>query len=308
MLPCKREGCIYQINSNPDKGTDEYCCQCCSNFGAHEPNCKKLIAKCTNCNYVRNASPLNNDGLHCCQICNSSSGKTHDLNCEKNEYKTQFPKQIFICDKTTDFIGKYSFNWKRLNPEYDIILYDNERCRQFLLSEFSQKHVDIFNYLDSGPIKADFWRVCAIYRYGGLYVDADAEPIVPLDHYIDPTVEFVTCSSYGEGPTFNPNFIFAKAGDSFLKLCIDTYVQMYDDRVPFTYWGWSIMTLFRQLLKLENYNKEPGIYYDYSGKKYQILKEVPGTSFYDDHNVYNGLRLFNNRYSSYNCFTHSFNN
>lgn len=305
MLPCKKKGCIYLRNSNPDNGTTDLCCEKCSGNDSHGPKCKKLLSKCINCIYSKNSSILINNGLSCCQLCHRSSGSNHGIYCEGSEFKSQMPKQVFICDKTLKFITKYSINWRRLNPEYDIILYDNERCRQFLLSEFSQKHVDIFNYLDSGPIKADFWRVCAIYRYGGLYVDADAEPIVPLEHYIDPTVDFVTCSSYG--PNFNPNFIFAKAGDGLLKQCIDTYEKMYDDRIPFSYWDWSIMTLFNKLLILENYNKEPGIYYDTSGKKYQILKEVSGTSFYDDHNIYNGLRVFNNRYSSYNCFTHSFN-
>jgi len=306
MLPCKREGCIYENNSNPDIPVNEYCCLACKVSDKHGPKCKKIIAKCSNCNYQRNSCVTMNSALFCCRICNSSSGKEHGPHCERIDYKRSLPKQIFICDKTLNFITKYSLNWKRLNPEYDIILYDNERCMSFLLREFSQKHVDIFNYLTSGPIKADFWRVCSIYKYGGLYVDADTEPIVPLDHYIDPTTDFVTCSSYG--PNFNPNFIFAKAGDGLLKLCIEAYEQMYDDKIPFSYWDWSIMTLFNKLLKLENYNKEPGIYYDIRGKKYQIIHEVPGINFYDDHNVYNGLRVFNNRYSSYNCFTHSFNN
>jgi hypothetical protein len=304
MLLCKREGCNYLINSNPDNGTDDYCCRTCALTRDHSSNCKKLIAKCPTCTYLRTSYPDNNT-IQCCQICKVTSGCEHDASCEKIEFKANFPKQIFICDKTYDFITRYSSNWKRLNPEYDIILFDNDRCRHFLLTEFNQKHVDIFNYIESGPIKADFWRVCTIYRYGGLYVDADAEPIVPLDHYIDTSVDFVTCSSYG--PNFNPNFIFAKAGDGLLKLCIETYEKMYDDRVPFSYWDWSIMTLFNKVLKLENYNKEPGIYYDASGKKYQIIKEIPGTNFYDDHNMYNGLRVFNNRYSNYNCFTHSFN-
>jgi hypothetical protein len=305
MVSCKKKGCVYLGNSNPDNGSTDFCCEKCNGNDSHSPKCKKLLAKCINCNYSKNSSSFNNSGLSCCQLCLRTSGANHGLYCKASAFKPQIPKQIFICDKTLKFITKYTLNWKRLNPEYVIILYDNERCKQFLLSEFSQKYVDIFDYLDSGPIKADFWRVCAIYRYGGLYVDADAEPIVPLHHYIDPSADFVTCTSYG--PNFNPNFIFAHTGDNLLKLCIETYEKMYDDKIPFSYWEWSIMTLFNKLLKLVNYNKEPGIYYDTSGKKYQILKEVPGNHFYDDHNVYNGLRVFNNRYSSYNCFTHSFN-
>lgn len=216
---------------------------------------------------------------------------------------TTIPKQIFICDKVLTYIQKYSQDWKRLNPTYDIQLYDNVMCEDFLLKEFSKKHVNIFRFLKDGPIKADFWRVCILYRYGGVYADADAEPLVPIHLFLENNVDFLTCSSYGSN--FNPNFIMAHAGDDILKKCIDTYLKMHDEEVPYSYWGWSIMTVFHKVLHLENYSKEDGIYYA-DTKKYQILKEIKETEFKNDHNVYKGFRIFNNRYADYNCLTHSF--
>lgn len=213
------------------------------------------------------------------------------------------PKKIYICDKELKYIEIYSQNWKRLNPDYEIMLYDNNLCREFLLNEFSETHRDIFDYLQVGPIKADFWRVCVIYKYGGIYVDADAEPIETLGSFIENDVDFVTCSSYG--PKFNPNFIMANAGDELLKRCIDTYLQMYEDNIEYSYWVWSIMTIFDKLLELENYNKESGIYYE-GNKKYQILKEIQCAEFYDDYNEYKGVMVFKNRYANYDCYTHSF--
>ena len=70
------------------------------------------------------------------------------------------PKVIYMCHKHLSEISKYSLNWKILNPEYDIKLYDDNLCQQFLLNEYSQLHLDIFNFLKDGPIKADFWRIC----------------------------------------------------------------------------------------------------------------------------------------------------
>ena len=95
-----------------------------------------------------------------------------------------FPKVIYICNKNLDFIKHYSKNWKILNPDYEIKLYDDNLCNEFLKNEFSQLHSDIFNYIKDGPIKADFWRVCIVYKYGGLYVDADIEPLLHLKDYI----------------------------------------------------------------------------------------------------------------------------
>ena len=95
------------------------------------------------------------------------------------------PKVIYMCHKNLDKIKIYSQNWKKLNPNYEIKLYDDEMCKKFLLEEYSQLYLDIFNYLEDGPIKADFWRVCILYKYGGLYADADIEPLVSLSKYID---------------------------------------------------------------------------------------------------------------------------
>lgn len=216
---------------------------------------------------------------------------------------TNIPKNIYICDKELKYIENYSKNWKRLNPDYNIVLYDDELIKEFFLKEYTQTHCDIFNFIEDGPIKADFWRICVLYKYGGVYVDADAEPLIPICFFLEDNVDLLTCSSYG--PNFNPNFIMAYAGDETLKECIETYLIMYSDRVPYSYWGWSIMTLFNNILKLDNYNKESGIYFS-GNKKVQILKEIQEKEFYDDHNIYKGLRVFNNRYSNYDCFMHSF--
>ncbi len=104
------------------------------------------------------------------------------------------PKTIYFCNKTLDKMEKYANNWKILNPDYEIKLYDNVLCKQFLLEEYGQLYVDIFDYLTDGPIKADFWRVCILYKYGGVYSDIDNEPLVPLKDFIEPDVDFVTCS------------------------------------------------------------------------------------------------------------------
>ena len=64
-----------------------------------------------------------------------------------------------------------------------------------LLKEYSQLHLDVFNFLKDGPIKSDFWRVCIINKYGGLYVDSDIIPLIPLKNYIEDDDYFVTCIS-----------------------------------------------------------------------------------------------------------------
>jgi GR25 family glycosyltransferase involved in LPS biosynthesis len=214
-----------------------------------------------------------------------------------------FPKVIYICDKTFEFIEKYSQNWKRLNPEYEVVLFDNKACEEFLETEFSPLHLEIFRYIPDGPIKADFWRLCILYKNGGVYTDADNEPLIPLRDFIE-DVDFVTCSSYWDKTDykFNPNFIVTKAGDKILEDSINLYIHWYKTKKPYNYWDWSIMQVFTEILKINN---KEGIY-NVNDKKIQIIREVKGKNHHDDHNIYKGIRVFNNRYKNYDADTHSF--
>jgi hypothetical protein len=60
------------------------------------------------------------------------------------------------------------------------------------------------------------------------------------------------------------------------------------------------MKVFTQVLKLDNYNKEWGIYY-LDNMKIQILKEYLGKHHYDAHNIYRNIRVFNDRYQNWDC-------
>jgi len=215
----------------------------------------------------------------------------------KTEYNTNIPKVIYMCHKKLDKIEIFSKKWKELNPEYEIKLYDDNLCQQFLLKEYSQLHLDIFNFIPDGPIKADFWRVCIINKYGGLYVDADINPIVPLSEYIENNDDFVTCISSNlntselNADRINPHFILSNKNNHILKNCIDKYIDLYNNhREKYSYWGWSIC----KILKIPIRQKKSQIIL-INNQKYKFLLEL------DDFNtcVYNGKVVLYNRYEQY---------
>lgn len=221
---------------------------------------------------------------------------------------SSIPKVIYMCDNTIDFIQKYSFNWKKLNPEYDIQLFDNARCRRFLSKNFNPIVLKIFDYIPRGPIKADLWRICVLLKHGGVYVDADIEPIVPLKDFVNPNADFVTCRSYSKDPTrkYNPNFIVSKRNMPILRKALFWYIKKFNkNKKNFSYWKWSIMTCLTYVLKKPQL-KKPSIIELYNIKM-QLLTEVKGVDHYDDHNLFNGIRVFNNRYKDWDFITHSFN-
>jgi hypothetical protein len=245
------------------------------------------------------------------------SGKTRNFKCD-TLYKllnnsnciNKIPnKTIYFCNKTIDSnMEKYSNNWKILNPEYEIKLYDDEMCRNFLLDNFEKLYCDIFDFLIDGPIKADFWRICILYLYGGVYSDIDNEPLVALNDFIENDVSFVTCSSYWDEKNFNfnPNFIISEKGSIILKNCIDWYIDKYNNKFPYSYWDYSIMRCFTDTICLKHYKKDFGIYY-LDDIKIQIIRECKGKTHYDDTNMYNNVIVFNNRCKDWNFVTHRFN-
>jgi hypothetical protein len=205
------------------------------------------------------------------------------------------PKIIYMCHKKLDNIKIYSQNWKKLNPDWNIKLYDNKLCQDFLLNEYGGLYLNIFNYIRDGPIKSDFWRVCILNKYGGLYVDADIKPVLKLDQYIEEGDNFVTCiSRLPPIHHLNPHFILSYKNNFILQDCIDKYISMYLEKSKYSYWRWSIVhvmnnDLFKRIIK----DKKSQIII-YNDKKYKFLfeKSLNETEFL-------GNLVFYNRYENY---------
>ena len=223
---------------------------------------------------------------------------------KKSKYiSKKIPKKIFITHKDMEFIEKYSVNWKNLNPDYEIKLYDNDRCKKFLKKHFSQKHLSVFNFIPDGPIKCDFWRVCVIYEYGGVYVDADIQPLVPLDEFINSSTRFLTCLTHASGGfIYNPHIIIAEKHNLILKQIIKKYLHFYKHKKPYDYWTWSICSMFhgnKILNSVDSLKNNP---------KYQFLQEYIGdpNDLRSVYCTYGDKIVLNNRYENYDAVGHKF--
>jgi hypothetical protein len=200
-----------------------------------------------------------------------------------------------MCHKLLDKIKIYSQKWKDLNPEYEIKLYNDDLCKDFLLKEYSQLHHDIFQFIPDGPIKADFWRVCIINKYGGLYVDADINPIVSLNEYIENNDDFVTCISESFNASnfqLNPHIIFSDKNNKILESCIDKYVYLYNNhKNEYEYWKWSICSI----MKIPHIKQKKSQILLLNNQKYKFLLEQNNYNSCE----YNGKIVLYNRYDEY---------
>jgi hypothetical protein len=192
------------------------------------------------------------------------------------------PKVLYMTYKTKDIPSSVIDKFKKVYPNYEIKIYDNNDCIDFFNKEYGQEYVDIFNFIKDGPIKADFWRLCILYKYGGIYSDIDIVPVKNIEEILLPDTTFLTCLSAFYN-SVNPHFIVSSSNHKVLKMCIDKYVEFYRSKKIYTYWSWSIVFIMKDVLHkvFKKYLKKDGIYYDEDKNQYIFLKQVTNLKLSD---------------------------
>jgi len=92
----------------------------------------------------------------------------------KEKYNSIIPKNIFQTWCTKELPLKMKENMellKQQNPEFRHFLFDDDDCREFIQDNFSSDVLHAFDSLIPGAYKADLWRYCVLYIYGGIYLD-----------------------------------------------------------------------------------------------------------------------------------------
>ena len=154
-------------------------------------------------------------------------------------------KNLFMCyfypDKTKNDISQKVYdNANKYAPEYNLQIYDDKEMIQFFKDHYndSDRYLNKFNELQ-GPHKADLWRYCVLYHYGGVYLDIKTELIKPLNEiFIDDNILYTVlsinsgtiCIGSISTPPKNPIFLdlienILNIGDNFdyLDFCKDFY-------------------------------------------------------------------------------------
>jgi mannosyltransferase OCH1-like enzyme len=95
-------------------------------------------------------------------------------------------------------------------------------CDNFIKNNFDEKTYIAYTMLPMGVMKADLWRYCIIYKYGGIYADADTICLCnPTIFLTDALLTIVP-----ENETHLCQWIFsAPANSPILKSVIDLSVE-----------------------------------------------------------------------------------
>ena len=94
---------------------------------------------------------------------------------------SSIPKVIIqtVSDKTR-VPDKVNKNIAEYAPNYERIVYNDDECVQLIRHFYGEEFVSVFHRL-SGAHRADLFRYCYLYRFGGIYMDIKMELVRPMD-------------------------------------------------------------------------------------------------------------------------------
>lgn len=102
-----------------------------------------------------------------------SSESFKNKNKKKSLYQTYFDKSLIP--------QKVFINNNKYAPNYDIIIYDDKECLHFINKFYGSEVLDAYKQLKIPAHRADLWRYCILYQYGGLYMDIKTKLIKNVD-------------------------------------------------------------------------------------------------------------------------------
>jgi hypothetical protein len=162
----------------------------------------------------------------------------------------------------------FTENWAKMNPDYEYILWDDEKVKSLKL--INKKQYDLFGKQYHG--KSDVLRYEILMKYGGIYIDADCEPLRPLDDFLLES-DFFSCYANEKlrGDRLANGIIGCVKNHFIMRKMVNTINNIHIiDKKPFELVGPVLFT------KIYNDNGKPGIIYPshyflpefYNGDKY----------------------------------------
>jgi len=183
------------------------------------------------------------------------------------------PKTIFQTFKTTrlPLLTQWHIYWlKKKNPDYEYVFFDDEMISDFIQKEYGPEIFDVYNKINIGAVKADFFRYAVLYKRGGVYLDIDSLIVDKLDNFLQPTDSAVI--SMERNDLFYIQYaLFFEAGHPFLKRTMEIAIDnLKANRYPHNGHQMTGPTVFTEAINQCIASENPPAYrvmdYDYADK------------------------------------------
>ena len=91
------------------------------------------------------------------------------------------PPIIWMTWRSIDSVpNKVYAGVRRFAPEYKLRLLDDARTGNLCCQALRRASIDLYKNLRTAAHRADLWRYCALYHFGGVYLDVKTWLIRPM--------------------------------------------------------------------------------------------------------------------------------
>lgn len=134
-------------------------------------------------------------------------------------------------------LSSYSGKWKKLHPDYEYHLLDDEDLRN-KVKDIVPEYLDLYDSFSKIIEKVDFARYAILYGYGGIYADMDTYPIKPADIWVNKNKVVLGCEPkehaeniYGRDRVVCNALMISPPGERFwydlMRYIVENYERNY---------------------------------------------------------------------------------
>ena len=145
----------------------------------------------------------------------------------------QIPKKIFMTWDSHELSDDMHNNiqlWIEKNPDWELYLYDEKQVLELIESNFDKNVADAYNNISPKAYKADLFRYCVLFIYGGVYSDVKIVPLQPISNILSKNIGFLSVKDRSlKGSEFDgyisQAFLCSKSKHPFFKRAIEMIVE-----------------------------------------------------------------------------------
>ena len=134
-------------------------------------------------------------------------------------------------DPMPEVFSKWGEEWKRLHPSWQHHCWLPGMLEGWMQNQHVYDAAEVHDPKDLFRFRAGVARWEILYRYGGVYVDTDSEPLRPMDELLEKEIFFI--QSPNQLDTVTDCLIGTVPGHPFFKQLLDAIEQsVIDHRQP----------------------------------------------------------------------------
>jgi hypothetical protein len=147
---------------------------------------------------------------------------------------SRIPRNIFQTWESIEISIEMSMltnSWKVHNPNYGYFFFDERSRNEFIQENFCKAIYDTYLKILPGAFRADLFRYCVLYIFGGVFADIDTICLNSIDKLIDKNIDFVTAIDLNNNPEIpgkyylTNGFIASTPRHPILARCIALVVE-----------------------------------------------------------------------------------